>query len=66
MLLIIIFINSDRNVFLFALFYAFMYLCIYDRMFLALGCARGLEALHSFSSHLCHRDIKSMNFLGSI
>ena len=35
-----------------------------DRMFLALGCARGLEALHNFSCNLCHRDIKSFNFLG--
>lgn len=34
-----------------------------DRIFLALGCARGLEALHNFSSTLCHRDIKSFNFL---
>lgn len=34
-----------------------------DRMFLALGCARGLQALHSYSPLLCHRDIKSMNFL---
>jgi serine/threonine protein kinase len=33
------------------------------RMYLALGCARGLHALHSYSSTLCHRDIKSMNFL---
>jgi serine/threonine protein kinase len=34
-----------------------------DRMFLALGCARGLQALHAYSPLLCHRDIKSMNFL---
>lgn len=32
-------------------------------MFLALGCARGLRALHRFSPDLCHRDIKSSNFL---
>jgi serine/threonine protein kinase len=35
-----------------------------DRMFLALGCARGLHALHSYSANLCHRDVKSSNFLG--
>lgn len=34
-----------------------------DKMYLALGCARGLEALHSHSSTLCHRDVKSFNFL---
>lgn len=34
-----------------------------DRLFLAVGCARGLHALHSFNSELCHRDIKSFNFL---
>ncbi|KAJ1435097.1 kinase-like domain-containing protein [Ochromonadaceae sp. CCMP2298] len=34
-----------------------------DRMFLALGCARGVLALHSHNPHLCHRDIKSYNFL---
>lgn len=34
-----------------------------DKMYLALGCARGLEALHSYSSTLCHRDVKSFNFL---
>lgn len=34
-----------------------------DRFFLAVGCARGLNALHSMSSTLCHRDIKSFNFL---
>lgn len=37
-----------------------------DRMFLALGCARGLTALHSYSCDLVHRDIKSSNFLGEI
>jgi serine/threonine protein kinase len=36
-----------------------------DRMFLALGCARGLQALHAYSPLLCHRDIKSMNFLST-
>ncbi len=34
-----------------------------DRMYLARGCARGLQALHHYSPDLCHRDIKSMNFL---
>ena len=34
-----------------------------DRLFLAVGCARGLAALHKFSDDLCHRDIKSFNFL---
>lgn len=34
-----------------------------DRMFLALGCAMGVQALHSHSPDLCHRDIKSFNFL---
>ena len=34
-----------------------------DRLYLALGCARGLAALHSYSPDLCHRDIKSFNFL---
>ena len=34
-----------------------------DRMFLAYGCAKGLEALHSYSPDLCHRDIKSFNYL---
>lgn len=40
-----------------------LHLCRADKMFLALGCARGVEALHSFSQTLCHRDIKSFNFL---
>ena len=35
-----------------------------DRMFLALGCAKGLQALHNYSPTLCHRDVKSFNFLG--
>ena len=34
-----------------------------DRIFLALGCATGLSALHDYNSNLCHRDIKSFNFL---
>ena len=34
-----------------------------DRLYLAVGCARGLAALHTFSADLCHRDIKSFNFL---
>jgi len=34
-----------------------------DKMYLALGCARGLEALHNYSETLCHRDVKSFNFL---
>jgi serine/threonine protein kinase len=38
-------------------------LTITDKMFLALGCARGLHALHSFDKTLVHRDIKSSNFL---
>lgn len=38
-------------------------LTLADRFFLALGCARGLHALHSYSPTLCHRDIKSFNFL---
>jgi serine/threonine protein kinase len=37
--------------------------CWADRLYLAMGCARGLHALHTFSSELCHRDIKSFNFL---
>jgi hypothetical protein len=34
-----------------------------DRLYLAMGCARGLVALHTFSPDLCHRDVKSFNFL---
>jgi serine/threonine protein kinase len=34
-----------------------------DRLYIAVGCARGLAALHTFSADLCHRDIKSFNFL---
>lgn len=34
-----------------------------DRYFLALGCARGLAALHAHSETLIHRDVKSFNFL---
>lgn len=40
-----------------------MTLGITDKMYLALGCCSGLNALHSFSSDIVHRDIKSMNFL---
>jgi hypothetical protein len=38
-------------------------LSLSDRMYLALGCARGLQALHEYSINLCHRDVKSFNFL---
>lgn len=38
-------------------------LTLADRMHLALGCALGLAALHNYSPDLCHRDIKSFNFL---
>lgn len=34
-----------------------------DKMYLALGCAKGLAALHSMGQSLVHRDIKSFNFL---
>ena len=34
-----------------------------DEIWLALGCARGLHAVHSFGPTLCHRDVKSFNFL---
>ena len=37
-----------------------------DKMFLAMGCCKGLQALHNFSSDLVHRDIKSFNFLGKV
>jgi hypothetical protein len=40
-------------------------LCVPDLLFLALGAARGVHAIHSFSPLLCHRDIKSFNFLVS-
>lgn len=40
-----------------------MTLCHTDRIYLALGCARGLAAIHAYDDHLCHRDIKSFNFL---
>lgn len=36
-----------------------------DLLYLALGCARGLAAVHSYSSSICHRDVKSFNFLGT-
>lgn len=35
-----------------------------DCLYLALGCARGLAAVHNFDPSLCHRDVKSFNFLG--
>jgi hypothetical protein len=34
-----------------------------DMLFLAWGCSKGLAALHAWSADLCHRDIKSFNFL---
>lgn len=34
-----------------------------DKIFLALGCCRGLAALHGLSPKHCHRDVKSFNFL---
>eukprot|EP00981_Chlorochromonas_danica_P012383 scaffold4868_cov135-Ochromonas_danica.AAC.2 len=37
--------------------------CWLDRLYLARGCALGLQALHSYSAGLCHRDVKSFNFL---
>ena len=37
-----------------------------DKIFLAMGCAKGLQALHRYSPDLCHRDIKSMNFLSKL
>ena len=43
----------------------FVPLSIVDRLYLALGCAKGLLALHNYSRNhaLVHRDIKSFNFL---
>lgn len=41
-----------------------LYITWADRLYLAIGCARGLNALHAHSPDLCHRDIKSFNFLG--
>jgi hypothetical protein len=38
-------------------------LSVPDMLHLALGAARGVHAIHSFSPFLCHRDIKSFNFL---
>lgn len=35
-----------------------------DLLWLAIGCCRGLCALHACGPDVCHRDIKSMNFLG--
>ncbi len=34
-----------------------------DRLFLAVGCAKGLAALHRMAQTICHRDVKSYNFL---
>jgi len=34
-----------------------------DMLWLALGSARGLAAVHQMSPDMCHRDIKSFNFL---
>ena len=34
-----------------------------DRLSLAVGCARGLWAIHSLRADVCHRDVKSFNFL---
>ena len=45
--------------------HAVMQLSWVDRLYLAVGCCRGLAALHAYSADLCHRDIKSFNFLGS-
>ena len=39
-----------------------LHLSVADHMFLALGCARGVAALHKHEG-VCHRDIKSFNFL---
>lgn len=36
-----------------------------DVLHLALGCARGLAAIHALNASICHRDIKSFNFLGT-
>lgn len=38
-------------------------LSVMDRLTLAIGCAKGLNALHAFSPDICHRDVKSFNFL---
>ena len=40
-----------------------LHLSFHDLIYLSLGAARGLGAIHSFNSNLCHRDIKSFNFL---
>jgi hypothetical protein len=34
-----------------------------DRLYLAIGCAKGIAAVHALRSDICHRDIKSFNFL---
>jgi hypothetical protein len=38
-------------------------LTVTDKLFLALGCAQGVAAIHAHNPNLCHRDIKSFNFL---
>jgi serine/threonine protein kinase len=35
----------------------------FDLLSLAVGCCRGLTALHAKGKDVCHRDIKSYNFL---
>lgn len=34
-----------------------------DMLYLALGCAKGIAAVHAYDPTLCHRDVKSFNFL---
>jgi hypothetical protein len=34
-----------------------------DRLYLAIGCAKGIAAVHALRSDICHRDVKSFNFL---
>jgi serine/threonine protein kinase len=34
-----------------------------DLLHLALGCARGVAAVHAYDASICHRDVKSFNFL---
>lgn len=38
-------------------------LSMLDILWLALGCAKGLAAVHSYGKFICHRDVKSFNFL---
>ncbi len=38
-------------------------LSMIDKTFLALGCAQGLAAVHAYQGDMCHRDVKSFNFL---